>query len=288
MGAKAFQTAFSIQIKSKNQKNFSILPPCAGAQEEMPRIRCSLLLCNWLIMGTLANCIITVCLHSLISQWLQLCCNKSPVTWDWSCSSDSASLKASDRHRPCSWESQGLWQKLVMNFSASDMTVAWKRTFSWEYATVQEGFIRRMYLWRKQKRKSISVLLESSWRKHRIGAEKPGLSAGTSTVGARQEIQIPQNNFSTPPWNLNSISSTPTLFSKGLKDPDSREISKTKPFPTWPHNGESSGSTYLWVVLSTHRCASQGELPKVQGCQFSTQPPSNKEPTCWPPPRDSV
>lgn len=32
----------------------------------MPRIGCSLLLCNWLIMGTLANCIITVCLNSLI------------------------------------------------------------------------------------------------------------------------------------------------------------------------------------------------------------------------------
>lgn len=172
----------------------------------MPRIRCSLLLCNWLIMGTMANCIITMCLHSVIFQWLQLCCNKSLVTWDWSCASDSASLKASDRHRPRSWERQGLWQELGMNFSASYMSVAWKRIFSGEYASVWEGFIRRMYLWRKQRGKSISILLESSWRKHRIGAGKPGLRAGTNTVSAR-EIHIPQNAFSTPLWNVNSISS---------------------------------------------------------------------------------
>lgn len=188
------------------RRTFPILPPCA--QEEMPRIRCSLLLSNWLIMGTLANCIITVCLHSLISPWLRLCCNKSLVTWDRSCALDSASLKASDRHRPCSWERQGLWQELVMNFSASYMSVAWKRIFSGGYATVWEGFIRRMCLWRKQRRKSISVLLESSWRKHRIGVGKSGLSAGTSTVGASQEIQIPQNDFSTPSWNLDSWDSS--------------------------------------------------------------------------------
>lgn len=218
----------------------------------MPRIGCSLLLCNWLITGTLANCIITMCLNSLISQWLQLCWNKSLATWDWSCASDSAPLKASDRHRPCSWESQGLWQEQVMNFSAGYMSVAWKRIFSWEYATVLQGFIRRICVWTKQRGKSISVLSESSWRKHRIGAGKPGLSAGTSTVGVSQGIHIPQNNFSTPPWKLNSISSTPTLFWKALKDPSSRETSKTKPFPTWPYKGKRSGSTYLWVVLCMH------------------------------------
>lgn len=167
-------------------------------------------------------------------------------------------------------------------FSASSMSETWKRIFSWEYATVQEGFIRRTCLWQKQRRKSISVLLESSWRKHRIWAGKLGLSAGTGTVHARQEIQIPHNNFSTPPWNLNSISS----FLK--KDPGSREISETEPDPTWPHNGESSGSIHLWVVLCIHRCVSKNELSRVQACQISTQSPSNKKATCWPPPSNSV
>lgn len=41
-------------------------------------------------------------------------------------------------------------------------------------------------------------------------------------------------------------------------------------------------------MLCIHRRVSQDELSRVQGCQISTQPPSNTKPICWPPPRDSM
>lgn len=107
---------YSLQYsnRSKMRRVFPILSPCVRAQEETPGIGCPLLLRKQLNTGALANCVITKCLHSLISQWLQLCCNKSQATWEQCCT--SASLQTQHNAAGTGW---ALGSTKVSNWSWS-------------------------------------------------------------------------------------------------------------------------------------------------------------------------
>lgn len=162
-----------------------------------------------------------------------------------------------------------------MNFSASYMSVAWKRIFSWEYATVLEGLIRRTCLWMKQRENSIFFPLENSWRKCGLGAVnrtgKSRFNAGTSLSDMPAgDPDSPGTVFPTPLWKpLNSISSTPTLFWKALKGLSARDIKKRKPCPTWPYDREGAQVplTCKWCCVHAVTRASRAVLSRVQGCQ---------------------
>jgi len=150
----------------------------------------------------------------------------------------------------------------------------------------------------KQRGNSIFVPLESSRRKRGLGAVtrsgKPRSSAGTGRPGIlAQDPDSPRTVLPLLCDNFFIVTTSSSHFlhsflkaSKGLS---AREIEKSKPFPTWPHDRGRAPVPLTCQHCSVHTASRYHELSSQQSkdVRISTQSPSNKEPACWPPPRDS-